>query len=113
MDDSKLPKIGKLKSWQTSEGQRRVAEAARKNPDPRTLKPKKELSPQQKKSIEKVIMASIKRRKPRPNIAQKIFRTMGRVPALTAISTVFGSTPVGDATLYGTYNYKNKLDKGK
>ena len=47
MDDSKLPKIGKLKSWQTSEGQRRVAEAARKNPDPRTLKPKKELSPQE------------------------------------------------------------------
>ena len=96
----------------TSEQMRRIANAAKKNPDPRTLKPKKELSPQQKKSIEKALMASIESKKPKPNIVQKLFRTMGKGPALTAISIFGGSTPTADATRHGTYkNYKFNMDK--
>ena len=99
-------------SWKTSAGARRIAEAARNNPDPKTLKPKKALSAQQKKSIEKALLASIKSRKPKPNLAQKLFRTMGKTPALAAISIFADSTPTGDATLHGTYkNYKFNMDK--
>ena len=103
--------------WKTSaEVRRRIAEAARNNPDPRTLKPKKELTLQQKRNIEKAIRGAIEYKNPdffkKENLAQKVFRTMGKVPALTAASMFFGSTPTGDATRHGTNkNYKINMYK--
>ena len=89
---------------------RQAAEKAKANPDPKVLKPKPKLSQKQKDNLVKALQDSAKARKPRkapPSFANRAARFMGRTPALTALSIVFGATPVGTGSEIKKYKYSD------
>ena len=97
---------------------RKAAINAKANPDPKTLKPKPEMTQTQKDNLVKALRRSADARRPRPappNIANRIAKFMGKPPALAALSIFLGSTPVSKESelTYKTsvnkkYRYSNK-----